>query len=193
MSRTRTLLPGRNSRAPGRRRRLGRAAALLTLALAFGPGLRPAMAEEYLLGPQDRVRLKVYEWRASRDTIFEWTALNDQFTVGADGSLVNVANVKDSDNGAFLLNDIRELAIAEVGGTTYLFAGGDEDGITVFSVAADGTLNLIESVADSENPDYELTNINGLATAVVDGITYLFAVSAADGGISVSRLSSARS
>lgn len=44
-------------------------------------------AAEYLLGPQDKVRLKIYEWRASRDVIFEWTALNDEFIVGAGGSL----------------------------------------------------------------------------------------------------------
>jgi len=47
----------------------------------------PAAAADYLLGPQDKVRLKVYEWRASRDVIFEWTALNDSFVVGADGTL----------------------------------------------------------------------------------------------------------
>jgi len=47
----------------------------------------PAIANEYLFGPQDKVRLKVYEWRASRDVVFEWTALNDNFTVGADGML----------------------------------------------------------------------------------------------------------
>jgi len=47
----------------------------------------PASAAEYILGPQDKVRLKVYEWRASRDVIFEWTALNDSFVVGADGTL----------------------------------------------------------------------------------------------------------
>jgi len=46
-----------------------------------------ASAAEYLLGPQDKVRLKVYEWRASRDVIFEWTALNDSFVVSADGTL----------------------------------------------------------------------------------------------------------
>jgi polysaccharide export outer membrane protein/exopolysaccharide production protein ExoF len=46
---------------------------------------RPLLAGEYLLGPQDKIRLKVYEWRASRDDIFEWTALNDTFTVGPDG------------------------------------------------------------------------------------------------------------
>ena len=33
------------------------------------------------------MRLKIYEWRASRDAIFEWTALNDQFIVSADGML----------------------------------------------------------------------------------------------------------
>jgi len=47
----------------------------------------PASATEYLLGPQDKVRLKVYEWRASRDVIFEWTALNDSFVIAADGTL----------------------------------------------------------------------------------------------------------
>ncbi|MER9952269.1 polysaccharide biosynthesis/export family protein [Mesorhizobium sp. M0047] len=47
----------------------------------------PSAAAEYLLGPQDKIRLKVYEWRASRDVIFEWTALNDDFVVGADGTL----------------------------------------------------------------------------------------------------------
>ncbi|ESY97819.1 polysaccharide biosynthesis/export family protein [Mesorhizobium australicum] len=58
--------------------------ASLAAATAFA---LPAMAAEYLLGPQDKVRLKVYEWRASRDVIFEWTALNDDFVVGADGTL----------------------------------------------------------------------------------------------------------
>jgi polysaccharide export outer membrane protein len=41
----------------------------------------------YRLGPEDKVRVKVYEWRPSRDEIFEWTALNDEFTVSAAGTL----------------------------------------------------------------------------------------------------------
>lgn len=60
------------------------AAALIAAATAWP---LPAMAAEYLLGPQDKVRLKIYEWRPSRDAIFEWTALNDDFVVGADGTL----------------------------------------------------------------------------------------------------------
>jgi polysaccharide export outer membrane protein/exopolysaccharide production protein ExoF len=47
----------------------------------------PAGAADYLLGPQDKVRVKAYEWRASRDEIFEWDGLNDEFTVGASGTL----------------------------------------------------------------------------------------------------------
>jgi polysaccharide export outer membrane protein/exopolysaccharide production protein ExoF len=47
----------------------------------------PARATNYVLGPQDKVRIKVYEWRASRDQIFEWDGINDEFTVGAAGTL----------------------------------------------------------------------------------------------------------
>ncbi len=50
-------------------------------------GTTSATAESYRLGPQDKVRIKVFEWRATRDQVFEWTALNDQFTVGPDGML----------------------------------------------------------------------------------------------------------
>ncbi|WP_348935229.1 polysaccharide biosynthesis/export family protein [Aquabacter sp. CN5-332] len=46
-----------------------------------------AAGMEYRLGPEDRIRLKVYEWRASQDQIFEWEALGAEFTVGAEGNL----------------------------------------------------------------------------------------------------------
>jgi protein involved in polysaccharide export with SLBB domain len=62
------------------------AKALLGTALAAGT-LSASSGAEYLLGPQDKLRLKIFEWRASRDVIFEWTALNDEFIVGPDGSL----------------------------------------------------------------------------------------------------------
>jgi protein involved in polysaccharide export with SLBB domain len=76
-------LPSRS--APGHRsRRWG----LLSFALIlFNVVSGPAIAAEYLLGPQDKVRIKAYEWRESRDEIFEWDALNDEFTVGAAGTL----------------------------------------------------------------------------------------------------------
>lgn len=51
--------------------------------------LLPAGAQQtgYKLGPQDRVRLKVYEWRSTINAVYEWTSLNAEFTVGASGAL----------------------------------------------------------------------------------------------------------
>ena len=42
---------------------------------------------EYRLGPQDQVRVKVYEWRPSRDEVFEWTAFKADYVVSGSGSL----------------------------------------------------------------------------------------------------------
>jgi polysaccharide export outer membrane protein/exopolysaccharide production protein ExoF len=82
-----TMLP-----APARKpqaSRFGPAVIAAILAAALLPTVHPlsARADEYLLGPQDKLRIKVYEWRASRDDIFEWKALNDEFTVGPDGTV----------------------------------------------------------------------------------------------------------
>ncbi|ACL55884.1 polysaccharide biosynthesis/export family protein [Methylobacterium nodulans] len=58
---------------------------------AFAPllllGWLPAHAAEYRLGPQDKVRLIVFEWRASRAETYSWAALNTEFTIGASGQL----------------------------------------------------------------------------------------------------------
>ncbi len=43
--------------------------------------------DEYILGPRDKVRVKVFAWRPARDEVYEWKALNDVFTVGASGKL----------------------------------------------------------------------------------------------------------
>ncbi len=43
--------------------------------------------DEYILGPRDKVRVKVFAWRQARDEVYEWKALNDVFTVGASGKL----------------------------------------------------------------------------------------------------------
>jgi protein involved in polysaccharide export with SLBB domain len=56
---------------------------------ASAPGQSFAAGElgEYRLGPLDKIRLKVFEWRPSRDEIFEWEALNDEYTVTAAGKV----------------------------------------------------------------------------------------------------------
>ena len=66
--------------------RFGLAAAALLLAGVLRAA--PAAAEaEYQLGPEDKIRLKVFEWRASLDEVFGWEALNDEYTLGAAGEL----------------------------------------------------------------------------------------------------------
>src|SRR5690349_4865594 len=43
--------------------------------------------QQYRLGPQDKVSIKVYEWRPARDEIYEWTAFKSEYIVNATGSL----------------------------------------------------------------------------------------------------------
>ncbi|MGU3496017.1 polysaccharide biosynthesis/export family protein [Xanthobacteraceae bacterium A53D] len=67
-----------------------RAAACSVAALMIGCAAGvPALAAEdgYRLGPQDKVRLRVHEWRATQDQVFEWEAMRGEFTVGAEGRL----------------------------------------------------------------------------------------------------------
>jgi polysaccharide export outer membrane protein/exopolysaccharide production protein ExoF len=47
----------------------------------------PISDQEYKLGPQDKVRVSVYEWRPALDEIFAWSALNAEYTVGAAGKV----------------------------------------------------------------------------------------------------------
>jgi protein involved in polysaccharide export with SLBB domain len=57
---------------------------VLMAASGLSAGAAPA---DYKLGPQDRLRVKVFEWRPSRGEVFEWTALNDEYTIGAGGTV----------------------------------------------------------------------------------------------------------
>ncbi|MEO1281639.1 MAG: polysaccharide biosynthesis/export family protein, partial [Pseudomonadota bacterium] len=43
--------------------------------------------DEYKLGPQDKVRIQVFEWRPARDEIFAWDALNAEYSIGVSGQL----------------------------------------------------------------------------------------------------------
>lgn len=40
---------------------------------------------KYKLGPLDKIRVKVFEWRPSRDEIFNWSPLNAEYMIGASG------------------------------------------------------------------------------------------------------------
>jgi protein involved in polysaccharide export with SLBB domain len=48
----------------------------------------PVLSEPYRLGPDDKLRVRVYEWRDMYGQVHQdWAALNDEFTVGPNGEL----------------------------------------------------------------------------------------------------------
>ena len=65
----------------------------------------------YKLGPQDKVSIKVYEWRASRDEIFEWTAFKADYIVSASGYLSLPLLGDVSANGLTTMELTRELGL----------------------------------------------------------------------------------
>lgn len=69
----------------GARSGSNRLVALALIAVLLATPL--AAQSEYTLGPEDRIRLKVFEWRASRDETFSWEALNDEYALGSAGEL----------------------------------------------------------------------------------------------------------
>jgi protein involved in polysaccharide export with SLBB domain len=67
---------------------LALAAVPLANGVAAKDGAESAGAQsDYRLGAQDKVRIKVYEWRPARDEIYEWTAFKAEYTVNPSGFL----------------------------------------------------------------------------------------------------------
>ncbi len=54
------------------------------IALCFNTSAR---AEDYILGPQDTLKIRVYEWRPVTGTAYEWVPLNGDFAISAAGNL----------------------------------------------------------------------------------------------------------
>lgn len=61
--------------------------ALTASLLMILAGAQVSMAQDYLLAPQDTVKLRVFEWRPSSGTSFEWVPLTGEFVVSAAGNL----------------------------------------------------------------------------------------------------------
>ena len=106
------------------------------------------------------------------------------FSVANDGTLTNVDNFQDDAfreiEGAF------SVATAVVEGTTFLFvAGFNDNGVSVFFVADDGTLTSIDNVRSDLFGDVNLDGVTSLTTEVINGITYLFVSAAQDNEVSV--------
>ena len=60
---------------------------LTVSALAFLLAPAACGAGDYALGPQDKIRIKVYDWRANVGEAHEWTALTGDYSVSASGAL----------------------------------------------------------------------------------------------------------
>ena len=60
---------------------------LLTAVVATMGIATTALAEPYLLGPEDKLKIRVYDWRASSSEVHEWAALTGEFVVGASGNV----------------------------------------------------------------------------------------------------------
>ena len=104
------------------------------------------------------------------------------FRVQGDGTLTSVYDL--GDGGALELDGVKGLATAVIGGNTFLFtAGGVDDGLSVFSVAANGSLTNTANVTD--NGTLRLDGASDVATAVVGGVTYVFVTGTNDNGVSV--------
>lgn len=75
------------------RRKLARSVAtwrtlLMGMLLVFGSGSwQHALADDYILGPQDKLKIRVFEWRPVTGTAFEWVPLNGEFVISAAGTL----------------------------------------------------------------------------------------------------------
>jgi polysaccharide export outer membrane protein len=60
------------------------------VALFLGIGtlaLSTARAEDFLLGPQDTLKIRVFEWRPTTGTAFEWVPLTGEFVISPSGNL----------------------------------------------------------------------------------------------------------
>ncbi|MCH9666091.1 MAG: lactonase family protein, partial [Gammaproteobacteria bacterium] len=107
------------------------------------------------------------------------------FGVANNGSLENLHNIYDSDNPSYKLKGAISLTVAVLDGTSYLFVAGFGDGVSVFSIAADGSLDNVANVADSDNPAYEIKSPYFVTVAEIGGSSYLFVAGNADDGVSV--------
>lgn len=120
-------------------------------------------------------------------------------------TLVNTFNIADNTNGATELNDIDWVTSITTDGGTFAYVGGQDNGITVFRVNADGTLTAVQNfvngtytaAATGTSVAMSLGNLragdvnDGTGQLVVgssgDGRVYFFNIDPATGMISLDR------
>ncbi len=105
------------------------------------------------------------------------------YEVSSTGTLTLADTV--SDDATLQLSGASSIAAANVGGTAYIFTGsvGGGDDISVFSVAANGTLTNTDNVSDDGT--LHLLGVTSLNTVIIGDNVFLVSTGAADDGISV--------
>ncbi|WP_255471007.1 calcium-binding protein [Paracoccus sp. M683] len=96
-----------------------------------------------------------------------------------DGGMIPVDHVVDELTTRF--QGATALATVEVGGRAYVFVGGQDDGISMFTVLPDGRLLHLETLVDDNG--MVLADISALQAIEVDGKIALFVTSATEAGV----------
>ncbi|NTG51060.1 exopolysaccharide biosynthesis protein [Agrobacterium rhizogenes] len=60
---------------------------LAAIALFEILGISSAWADDYVLGPQDKLKIRVFEWRPMAGTTVEWAPLTGEFVISTAGNL----------------------------------------------------------------------------------------------------------
>jgi Ca2+-binding RTX toxin-like protein len=91
------------------------------------------------------------------------------------------------DTAKAYLADVSDLATAEIGGQTWIFASSSgESGVTSFRLNADGTVEMVDWIGAADGVG--MAGTSALATAVVNGTTYLVAAASGTGTLTVFRV-----
>jgi Ca2+-binding RTX toxin-like protein len=96
-----------------------------------------------------------------------------------EGTLVPVDHVIDSLNTRF--SGATALETAMVDGRAYVFAGGGDDGISVFTVMPNGRLLFLTTLVDAD--DRSLADVSAIQAMVIGGKIALFVTSATEAGL----------
>ena len=101
------------------------------------------------------------------------------FAASDAGGLSLLSHVLDTLNTRF--GGLTALDAAQLGGQTYVVAGGADDGLSLFLVLPGGQLAHLDTIAD--HTDTALVNVSGLELLAEDTTLHVFATSQAEVGL----------
>ena len=100
--------------------------------------------------------------------------------IDSSGALSPVEHLIDSTTDSRFGN-VTALETVTVNGTTYVIAGGGDDGINLFTLLPDGRLVHLEAIADTTALGFD--NVQAISAVVVGGEIQVFVTAQGDGGI----------